>query len=99
MKMRTCRPTGRTHETNHLAFAHCSSGANSVRKLLQMRIPAQIGTVVFDIDDFAITTIPARFGDDAIPDRSDWCPAAGGKIYTGMGNSGFEHRMKPRFGK
>jgi hypothetical protein len=37
------------------------------------------------IDRFAISTIPPRFGDDAIANSANRCPSLGGKIDPGMG--------------
>jgi len=52
-----------------------------------------------NVDRLAVAAIPPRLSDNTIANRTNRSAPLGGEINAGMGQVGFQNRMKSRFGE
>src|SRR5258706_14112580 len=99
MKVGTCGATGRTNKADNLSFGDCYSWMNSIGEAIEMSITAHVGRIMLDVNGFAVATAPTGLGNDSVPHGANRSATLGSKIATGVGQIGFQDRVKTGLGE
>jgi hypothetical protein len=84
MEMGTGGATRGADVTDGLPFGDYGAGLDAFGEPVEMGVAAEKVGVMFDIDCFAVTAVPASFRDNPVTDRSDGCAPLSGKINSKM---------------
>ena len=85
MEMGTGGATRGADVTDGLPFGDYGAGLDAFGEPIEMGVATEKVGVMFDIDCFAVTAVPASFRDNSVADGSDRCAPLGGKINSEVG--------------